>query len=370
MNAQRQSIFSDWKLLVGAVAVAVVSGVIGATAVLAVDPIGCERDSAMSAAWPQADSPDHALERVAAKAVPSVVKLVTGTGLLSATGSGIVLTADGLILTTSQLMSALGEKPAGDSPDTAVATFADGRTAPFRVVGMDPATDVAVVRAQGISGLTPIALGASAELRVGQQVVTLGSPLGLDGTVTTGVISALHRPVPTVADSADHTTVLDTIQTDAALNAGSMGGALIDSNGALIGVNALIATVGSFIFGPSGWIGLGFAIPVDQAWRIASQLIATGKASHAYLGVQLARDTGTRGAKIVETKRGSPAAAAGLKPGTVVTRMDDRIIASGDALVAAVLSKSPGNTVTMSYTDPAGAIHTARIVLASDRDWQ
>jgi putative serine protease PepD len=371
VNAQRQSIFRDWKLPVGALAVAVVSGIIGATAVLAVDPFGSEHaDGNASTAQPMADVPNPSLERVVAKAVPSVVKLETGTGPLSEAGSGIVLTANGLILTYSPVVSDFDAGRGADGSAKNMAIFADGRTAPFTVVGTDPATDVAVVRAQGVSGLTPITLGSSANLRVGQRVVAVGSPLGLESTVTTGIISALHRPVPTVTDSTGHETVLDAIQTDAALNPGSLGGALIDGKGNLIGVNALIVTTGNFIFGQSGSIGLGFAIPVDQTKRIAAQLIATGKASHAYLGVRLANDSDTHGAKIIEAKSGSPAATAGLNAETVVTRMDDRVIASADALVAAVLSKAPGDAVTITYTDTAGATHTARVILASDRDWQ
>jgi putative serine protease PepD len=365
MNEIRSSTFLNWKQLAGAVAVAVVSGVIGATAVLAVDPTGCD----VSTAWPEAGLLTSALERAAAKAVPSVVKLEEGTDRLSNAASGIVLSSDGLILTDSHVASAFGNLPGVDSAKPS-AIFADGRTARFSLVGSDPATDVAVPRAEGVSGLIPITVGSAANLHVGQKVVAVGSPLGLQGTVSAGIISALHRPVPTVGDSTNPQTVLDAIQTDAAINPGSFGGALIDSNGDLIGVTSLLATIGNLMFGPSGSIGLGFAIPVDQAKRIATELIATGKASHAYLGVQLADDNGTRGAKIVETQLRSPAAAAGLNPGAVITKMDDRLITSRDALVAAVLSRTPGDTVSVTFTDTASATQTARVTLASDRDWQ
>jgi putative serine protease PepD len=367
VNAQWQSIFRDVKLFIGAMAVAVIFGIIGATAVLATDPFGNERADGSALAAPAADNlPNSSLERAAAEAVPSVVKLESGEGPLSEAASGIVLTPDGLILTNSQVVSALGASPGVDAPAKTVATFADGRTAPFHVVGTDPATDVAVVRAQGISGLTPITLGYSANLRVGENVVAVGSPLGLESTVTTGVISALHRPVPTVSDSTGRVTLLDAIQTDAAMNPGSLGGALIDSNGKLIGLNSVIVTTGGSFFGPSGSIGLGFAIPVDQAKRIAGELIATGKASHAYLGVRLANNSDTHGAKIIEAQSAGPAAAAGLGPGTVVTRMDDRVIASAAALAAAILSKAPGDKVTVTYIDTAGVTRTARLTLASD----
>ena len=156
-------------------------------------------------------------------------------------------------------------------------TFADGRTAPFTVVGTDPASDIAVVRAEGVSGLTPITLGSSANLRVGQDVVAIGSPLGLEGTVTTGIVSALNRPVAAGGDASNQNTVLDAIQTDAAINPGNSGGALVNMNGELVGVNSAIATLGGDSpDAQSGSIGLGFAIPVDQAKRIADELIANG----------------------------------------------------------------------------------------------
>jgi putative serine protease PepD len=195
-------------------------------------------------------------------------------------------------------------------------TFADGRTTTFSIVGIDPASDIAVVRAQGASGLTPIALGSSANLRVGQDVVAIGSPLGLEGTVTTGIVSALNRPVSTAGDSKNQNTVLDAIQTDAAINPGNSGGALVNMNGELVGVNSAIATLGGDAAGAqSGSIGLGFAIPVDQAKRIADELISTGTASHASLGVQVSNDNTTHGAKIVEVTQGGAAAGAGLPSG-------------------------------------------------------
>ena len=174
----------------------------------------------------------------------------------------------------------------------ATVTFADGRTAPFTVVGTDPSDDIAVVQAQGVSGLTPIALGSSKDLKVGQNVVAIGSPLGLEGTVTTGIISALDRPVATGDESTGQNSVMNAIQTDAAINPGNSGGALVNMNGELIGVNSAIASLGGggaqdSAGAQSGSIGLGFAIPSDQAKRIADELISTGTATHASLGVQL-----------------------------------------------------------------------------------
>ncbi|WP_071700605.1 S1C family serine protease [Mycobacterium heckeshornense] len=349
---------------------AVVSGVIGATVVLAVDPFGSQRaDGSASTNMPVTDLPDITLERVAAKAAPSVVKLETRAGALSQAASGVVMSADGLIMTNSHVLSAFGDIKGAGVSQKPVAVFTDGRTAPIVVVGADSASDVAVVRAEGVSGLTPITLGSSADVRIGQKVVSVGSPLGLENTVTTGIVSALHRPVPIVSDATSNETVLDAIQTDAAMNPGSLGGALINRNGELIGLNSAIATIGNLIL-PGGSIGLGFAIPVDQARRVAAELITTGKASHPYLGVQLVKDRDIHGAKIIDVESGSPAAVAGLTSGAMITRIDDRTITSADALVAAILSKVPGDTVTLTCVDRANATRVVLVTLGTAADRQ
>jgi putative serine protease PepD len=232
------------------------------------------------------------------------------------------------------------------------------------VVGTDPSTDIAVVRAQGVSGLTPITIGSSANLRVGQDVVAVGSPLGLEGTVTNGIISALNRPVASGGNAGDQNSVLDAIQTDAAINPGNSGGALVNMNGELVGINSAIASLGNDTSGPeSGSIGLGFAIPVDQAKRIADQLIQTGTATHASLGVQVGGDATVNGAKIMQVVSGGPADRAGLPSGVVVTKFDDRVIGGADGLVAAVRSKAPGDKVALTYSDPAGGSKVVQVTL-------
>lgn len=343
-------------LAVGAVAIAVVSaGIGGGVAVLATpdQPSTSFSSGGATPGMPAASVPAGTVEQVAAKVVPSVVKLETNMGRASEEGSGIILSSDGLILTNNHVVAA-GDAPGG-RPQTKV-TFADGRTAPFTVVGTDPSSDIAVVRAEGVSDLTPIALGSSADLRVGQDVVAIGSPLGLEGTVTVGIVSALNRPVAAGGDSRNQNTVLDAIQTDAAINPGNSGGALVNMNGELVGVNSAIATLGgSSAESQSGSIGLGFAIPVDQAKRIADELVQSGTASHASLGVQVGNDASVDGAKIVEVTEGGAAAAAGLPSGVVVTKVDGRVINSADALVAAVRSKAPGTKVTLTFDGPGGS---------------
>ncbi len=347
-------------LTVGALTIAVVSaGVGGGVALMAKSDNHGGGGTQITAApsMPAASLPAGSVEQVAAKVVPSVVKLETDMGRASEEGSGIILSSDGLILTNNHVVEA------AKNGDTTI-TFADGRTTKFTVVGTDPSSDIAVVKADGVSDLTPITIGSSANLKVGQDVVAIGSPLGLEGTVTTGIISALNRPVAAGGDIRNQNTVLDAIQTDAAINPGNSGGALVNMNGELVGVNSAIATLGGDSADPqSGSIGLGFAIPIDQAKRIADELIQNGNATHASLGVQVGNDASSHGAKIVEVTSGGAAAAAGLPSGVVVTKVDDRVIGSADALVAAVRSKAPGEKVTLTYLDSSGKPQTVQVTL-------
>ncbi|MFZ0907339.1 MAG: trypsin-like peptidase domain-containing protein [Mycobacterium sp.] len=386
-------------LAVGALAIAVVSAGIGGAAASVIEHNGqlpsiADGTSLGGAApsVPAANAPVGTVEQVAAKVVPSVVMLETDLGRQSEEGSGIILSSDGLILTNNHVVATAAnpghagpphapppeghapppegvgprdpdsERPSA-TPKTTV-TFSDGRTAEFTVLGADPTTDIAVVRVKGVSGLTPITLGSSANLRVGQPVVAVGSPLGLEGTVTTGIVSALNRPVSTTGETGNQNTVLDAIQTDAAINPGNSGGALVNMSGQLVGVNSAIATLGGDSSdAQSGSIGLGFAIPVDQAKRIADELIKTGTASHASLGIQVTNDKGTPGAKVVEVVPNGAAAAAGLPSGVVVTKIDDRPVNSADGLVAAVRSKAPGEKVTLTFKDPSGDNKTVQVTL-------
>jgi len=365
-------------LTIGALAIALVSaGVGGGVATLVRPDRPTISTSAIGAAptVPAASLPAGSVEQVAAKVVPSVVKLETDMGKQSEEGSGIILSSDGLILTNNHVVAAAkdgsagapsgpSDAPGAPAPTQTKVTFADGNTTTFTVVGTDPSSDIAVVRAQGASGLTPITLGSSGNLRVGQDVVAIGSPLGLEGTVTTGIVSALNRPVAAGGDAQNQNTVLDAIQTDAAINPGNSGGALVNMNGELVGVNSAIATLGGeSASSQSGSIGLGFAIPVDQAKRIADELIQNGTASHASLGVQVGNDAGADGAKIVDVTSGGAASAAGLPSGVIVTKVDDRVIGSADALVAAVRSKAPGDQVTLTYLDTSGKPQTVQVTL-------
>ena len=345
-------------------ALAVFSAAIGAAAAILVHPsaVGSQLFEPSSAVGRSAISVSVSpLEQVAAKVLPSVVTLQTDQSDQSELGSGIILTADGLIMTNSHVVASDASAP----PESgAVVTFHDGRTAPFTVVATDPTGDVAVVRAQGVSGLTPISFGTSNDLRVGQQVAAVGSPLGLGDTVTAGVVSGLNRPVFTATDD-DQVAAYDAIQTDAALNPGNSGGALVDMNGQLVGMNS--AAPGQVGLVPqSGSIGIGFAIPVDIAKRIANELMTTGGASHASLGAQVSTQDNARGARIIGVTDGGPAAAAGLPDGALVTKFDDQAIEDNAALVAAVQSRAPGTRVTMDFIDPAGNHRSVHVTLGAD----
>ncbi|MUL68299.1 peptidase S1 [Mycobacterium sp. CBMA 234] len=354
-------------LLAAMAAVSLVSAGIGGGIVMLAQPDYLSGSNSLGAAHgqPAGNLPIGSIEQVAAKVVPSVVKLETDMGRSSEEGSGIVLSADGLILTNNHVVAgAKDAPPPGAPPVQTKVTFNTGNTTTFQIIGTDPSSDIAVVRAKGASGLTPIALGSSSNLVVGQQVVAVGSPLGLQGTVTEGIISSLNRPVAAGGDAKNQNTVLDAIQTDAAINPGNSGGALVNMNGELVGINSAIATLGGDSGqAQSGSIGLGFAIPVDQAKRIADELIKNGTASHASLGVQVGNDKAVDGAKIVDVTSGGAAQSAGLPSGVVVTKVDDRVISSADALVAAVRSKAPGDKVTLTYLDNAGKSQTVQVTL-------
>jgi putative serine protease PepD len=287
----------------------------------------------------------------AAKAAPSVVTIYVSSGTNSGSGSGVVLTGDGYVLTNNHVVTL-----EGTGTGTVQVRTADGTLYDATVVGTDPASDLAVVRLTGASGLTAATFADSDKVQVGDVAVAIGAPLGLSNTVTDGIISATGRAVATGSTQND-ATVIDALQTDAAINPGNSGGALVNGAGEVVGINSAIATVASGSPGSqsqSGNIGVGFAIPSNTAQRIAKELIANGKATRAFLGVSTRTaangqnsDLGT-GAQIVSVESGSAAASAGLQVGDVVTAVGERPITSSTDLTAAVRSKAPGDTVTLT----------------------
>jgi putative serine protease PepD len=310
-------------------------------------------------ALPVANLPNGSVEQVAQRVTPSVVQLRVHGARMAAEGSGIVLSANGLILTNNHVVA-----PAANGGDLS-AVLQDGRSAPVEILGRAPSFDLAVVRAQGVDGLIPAQLGSSSNVRVGQEVVAIGSPLGLSGTVTSGIISALDRPVRAGGEGSGQDTVLDAIQTDAAINPGNSGGPLTDMQGRVIGINSAIASLG-FGNGQAGSIGLGFAIPIDQARRIANELVHTGRATQAILGVIVpAARPDDNAAMVQQVTPGGAAAAAGIQPGDMIIKVGDRLIDSGDALIAAIRSQPPGSQVSITLKNSAGATRQVQVTLGS-----
>ncbi len=282
---------------------------------------------------------------IADRVLPAVVSIEVTFGDLGGTGSGVVVEQDGYILTNNHVVSG-----AADNPDSTLRVlFSDSSAADARIVGRDPASDLAVLKVEK-PGLAVASLGSSQDVVVGDPVVAIGSPLGLAGTVTTGIVSALDRPVRLAGEGTDTEAVISAVQTDAAINPGNSGGALVNAAGAVIGINTAIASLGGGA-GQGGSIGLGFAIPIDTARNIGEELIATGTAVHASLGVnaQTVTDGDRDGAQVNNVQAGGPADSAGLQEADVIIAIGDREIRSSEELVVAVDAYSPGDTITIEF---------------------
>ncbi|MFD3976412.1 trypsin-like peptidase domain-containing protein [Streptomyces cyaneofuscatus] len=311
---------------------------------------------------PQAshDNGDRAPESVAgiaASALPSVVTLhVSGTAE-SGTGTGFVLDGRGHILTNNHVVA-----PAGSSGDITV-TFSSGETAAAELVGKDSGYDLAVVRVKGVSGLKPLPLGNSDNVRVGDPVVAIGAPFDLSNTVTSGIISAKQRPITAGGEKGDGSDIsyVDALQTDAPINPGNSGGPLVDTQAHVIGINSAIRAAdsgkGTERGGQSGSIGLGFAIPINQGKRVAEELINTGKATHPVIGVTLDMKFTGDGAKVGEkgedgpaVTKGGPAAKAGIRSGDVITEVQGQRVHSGEELIVKIRAHRPGDRLELRLT--------------------
>ena len=308
------------------------------------------------------------VEQVAADVLPSVVKINVAGEVqgqpASGSGSGIILSETGEILTNDHVVEL-----AGDSGRISV-SFQNGDEAAAKVVGTDPLTDTAVIRAEGVDGLTKATIGRSTHLDIGQDVVAVGSPFGLDSTVTSGIVSALNRPVSVGTDAEGQSTTYPAIQTDAAINPGNSGGPLVDMNGDVVGINSSIRTSGQSA-GEGGSIGLGFAIPIDEVMPVIEQMLNGETPTHARLGItvsdveQQPGDLPREGAQVQEVSNGSTAEDAGLEKGDVITKLDDTVITSSDSLVATIRSYQPGDKVTVTYRS-GNDEKQATLVLDSD----
>lgn len=326
------------------VAVSIIAGSLsGAGAYVAAERLNLGGNyTSISLAQSEADlssRPEGSIASIAAAVTPSVVSIAYSSATSEGSGSGFIIDSRGYILTNNHVV----EGAVGGGSLTV--DLPDGRSFDATIVGRNSAYDLAVIKIEA-SDLVALPLGNSDGLVVGDSVIAIGAPLGLSGTVTTGIISALNRPV--TAGGSGETSFINAVQTDAAINPGNSGGPLVNSEGRVIGVNSAIATMSSSASGQSGSIGLGFAIPINQAKRIAEELIATGKSTNPILGVQIDMQSSLRGALVTEVTADGPADLAGLRPGDVVVKVDERTVVNGTELIVAVRSYKPGDEVVLT----------------------
>jgi putative serine protease PepD len=294
---------------------------------------------------------------VAAAVQPSVVQLNVSGSQGDGTGTGFVVSSDGYIVTNDHV--------AGDAGNdgTIDVTFIDGSTATGTLVGSDPGYDIAVVKVDRTE-LPALTLGSSDAVNVGDIAVAIGSPLGLQGTVTSGIVSALNRPV--TAGGQGDTAYINAIQTDAAINPGNSGGPLVNTAGEVIGVNSAIATVGR---GDAvGSIGLGFAIPVDTAKRIVDELINTGTSQTPVIGVQLDMGFEGPGGAVAQVTSGSPADDAGLQEGDVITKVDGNLISDSTALIVSIRANAPGDEIELTVLRNGDTLAVALTLETADKN--
>jgi S1-C subfamily serine protease len=349
-------------LLVGALLAGVAGGVTGYMISSRVQSALLDPDSTLTSVSPPVNRPAGSIADIAKRVLPAVVSIEVRSASGSGTGSGVVIAGEGYILTNNHVIS-----EAATDNGTLRALFQDQSAAPARIVGRDPKSDLAVIKVDK-KGLTVASLGDSSSLAVGDPVIAIGSPLGLAGTVTSGIVSALNRPVRLDGQGSDTNAVINAIQTDAAINPGNSGGALVDGAGAVIGINSAIATLSSGgRTSEGGSIGVGFAIPMNEAKDIAQQLIRTGSVKHATLGVtaKSVTDGARDGALIESISPGGGAAKAGLQEGDVITKIDDTAITGSDQLIVTVRAHKVGQSVAVSYVR-AGKTRHATATLQAD----
>ena len=303
-------------------------------------------------------SPDS-VAGIAARVLPSVVSIETMSKDGGGSGSGFVIDPNGYLLTNNHVVA---------DALTIKVILNDGREYAAKILGRDESYDLAVLKIPA-TGLKALQFGDSDKVQVGDSVIAFGSPLGLSGTVTQGIISAKDRPV-TAGDENSSTSFISALQTDAAINPGNSGGPLVDATGAVIGVNSAIASLGSSLGSQSGSIGLGFAIPINQARKTADQLIRDGKATYPVIGVSVDMSYTSGGALISKKATailpGGPAAKAGLRPGDLITAIDGMKINTPEELIVEIRTHNVGDEVTITYLR-GKTIGTAKLILIAGK---
>ncbi|GAB3724743.1 hypothetical protein GCM10027590_28390 [Nocardiopsis nanhaiensis] len=359
-----------WMALTGMLVVALIAGGAGGISGSLIDPFGTqpvpEEEDAPDINEPPPEEPERdpeSIAGVAQRVSPSVVSLSSANRLLEASGSGFVIEGD-YVVTNDHVSTPLEEEGEG-----IVVEYSDGSSTDATVVGSDPSSDLAVLELEEPSDVEPLEFGDSGDAIVGDEVIAIGAPLGLAGTVTQGIISALDRPV----SSDEGESQFFAIQTDAAINPGNSGGPLVNVQGRVIGVNSMIITMGGGLMGeqPSGSIGLGFAIPATEAEEVIGGMIDDGDTTYADLGISYDTDSNVMGAVIgdepdaVET--GGPADDAGLEPGDVIVSFDGRRVNSHGELQAMVRNHSPNDQVELEY-ERDGDRETVTVTLGPTED--
>ena len=347
-------------ILVSAVTAVIVGGVAGLGGYL----IGSNGDANASGtsnviSLPQLDGVSKVgttdVAAIAESVLPSVVSILIEAGDNSGSGSGFIVQSDGYILTNNHVAA-----PAVNGGELTV-VFENGEEAIAKIVGRNSSYDLAVLKVDK-TGLPAAVLGDSSAVRVGEIAIAIGAPLGLNGTVTSGIISSLDRPV--TAGGRGELAFINAIQTDAAINPGNSGGPLLDGSGRVIGINSAIATLAGTIGGETGSIGLGFAIPINTAKRIAEELISTGDSQTPIIGVVLNTAYTGEGAEISEITPGGPAQEAGFRVGDVITGFNGRQVADSTELVVAIRSYAPGEQIEITV-DRNGQSSTIPLTLGS-----
>ncbi|MEW1999297.1 trypsin-like peptidase domain-containing protein [Streptomyces coelicoflavus] len=364
-------------LVGGALLVALVSGGIGGVVGAYLERNGGVGTVELPQAAPEdAKRAPDSVAGIAARALPSVVTLHVSGSEAAGTGTGFVLDDRGHILTNNHVV-----EPAGSDGEITV-TFNSGDTAQATVVGRDSGYDLAVVKVKGVSGLTPMPLGNSDNVRVGDPVVAIGAPFDLAGTVTSGIISAKERPITAGGEEGDGSDVsyVDALQTDAPINPGNSGGPLLDAQGRAIGINSAIrsADTGSAESdgGQAGSIGLGFAIPINQGKRVAEELINTGRATHPVIGITLDMGYTGDGARVgakggdggPAVTKGGPGAEAGIEPGDVITAVDGQRVHSGEELIVKTRAHRPGDRLELTLERDGKETKVSLVLGSADGD--